>query len=154
MRVRLRAQSLLPLSAVAIFCLASLSANGVSAHALVRRTPLPLSQDTPYLFGRDEGHGDDEHDHMHSHSDETKAQPMPSSHGHSHGHGHGPPKVEINETDILLWHKPTPPSYGTHDFDDLNATNRHPGLMGLHALLMSLAFFVALPIGMWRLRTR
>ena len=67
--------------------------------------------------------------------------------GHDH-HGHSAPKLELNETDILLWHKPTPPSYGTHDLEDTNATNKYPGLMALHVLLMSSAFFIALPIGM------
>ena len=67
--------------------------------------------------------------------------------GHEHGHGHNAPLAEINETLILQWHKPTPPSYGTHDFDDPDVTSKYPGLMGLHALFMSLAFFGALPIG-------
>lgn len=73
---------------------------------------------------------------------------------HEHGHGHGAPLTEINETLILQWHKPTPPSYGTHDFDDANVTSKHPGLMGLHALFMSLAFFGALPVGTYRVHTR
>lgn len=73
---------------------------------------------------------------------------------HEHGHGHAAPLTEINETLILQWHKPTPPSYGTHDFDDKNVTSKHPGLMGLHALFMSLAFFGALPIGTFQAHTR
>lgn len=72
--------------------------------------------------------------------------PRDGSHEHGHG-GHGAPLTEINETLILQWHLPTPPSYGTHDFDDPDVTHKYPGLMGLHALLMSAAFFVALPIG-------
>lgn len=73
---------------------------------------------------------------------------------HEHGHGHAASLTEINETLILQWHKPTPPSYGTHDFDDKNVTSKHPGLMGLHALFMSLAFFGALPIGTFQAHTR
>ena len=67
---------------------------------------------------------------------------------------HGQPMAEINETQILQWHLPTPPSYWSVDIDepDPNIT-RYPALIALHALFMSLAFFVALPAGMLLLRT-
>ena len=70
---------------------------------------------------------DDSHMHMHS------AQPI----------------SEINETEILQWHLPTPPSYWSIDIEDRDPSiARYPALIALHALFMSLAFFVALPAGM------
>ncbi|KAG6378866.1 hypothetical protein JVT61DRAFT_13146 [Boletus reticuloceps] len=55
---------------------------------------------------------------------------------------------EINETEILQWHLPTPPSYWSIDIDDRDPNiPRYPALIALHALFMSLAFFVALPAG-------
>ena len=69
-------------------------------------------------------------------------------HGHGHGHGHAAPLVELNETEILLHHSPTPPSYWSIDIDDPGSGNaRHPTLMLLHSLFMMLAFFGALPAG-------
>ncbi|KAL1708522.1 hypothetical protein EV121DRAFT_254228 [Schizophyllum commune] len=68
--------------------------------------------------------------------------------GHGHGHGHHvQPMLELNETDLQLDHAPIPPSYYTIDFEDEGFENRHPGLMMSHILFMSLAFFVAYPIG-------
>ena len=67
--------------------------------------------------------------------------------GHEHMHMKGAPLTELNETLILQWHEPTPPSYATHDFEDPDVEHKYPYLMGLHALCMSLAFFGALPIG-------
>lgn len=66
-----------------------------------------------------------------------------------HGHHHmGAPLTELNETEILLHHAPTPPSYWSIDFEDeASDDRRYPGLMGLHILFMGLAFFGALPIG-------
>ncbi|KIJ70236.1 hypothetical protein HYDPIDRAFT_77408 [Hydnomerulius pinastri MD-312] len=64
-----------------------------------------------------------------------------------HNH-HGEPKTEVNETEILLWHLPTPPSYWSIDIEDVDPdVSRYPGLVALHVLLMSAAFFVALPAG-------
>jgi len=69
-------------------------------------------------------------------------------HGHDHGHGHAAPLVELNETEVLLYHVPTPPSYWSIDIDDPDSGSaRHPSLMLLHSLFMMLAFFVALPAG-------
>ena len=68
-------------------------------------------------------------------------------HDHAHGHGHAAPLLELNETDILRFHEPSPPSYGTHDFEDPDVEHKYPYLMGLHALFMGAAFFGALPIG-------
>jgi len=68
--------------------------------------------------------------------------------GHSHHNSHAAPLLRLNETEVLLYHALTPPSYWTIDIDDHDTdVSRHPGLMVLHGLLMSLAFFVALPIG-------
>ncbi|TCD66945.1 hypothetical protein EIP91_000723 [Steccherinum ochraceum] len=67
-----------------------------------------------------------------------------------HGHHHmGAPLTELNETEVLMYHAPTPPSYYTIDFEGDGPLNekRYPGLMGLHVLFMGLAFFGALPIG-------
>ena len=70
-------------------------------------------------------------------------------HGGHGGHGgHATTVVELNETEVVMTHGTTPPSYYWHDFmESSDDGNRYPGLMGLHALFMSLAFFGALPIG-------
>ncbi|KAI9001345.1 hypothetical protein BD414DRAFT_404717 [Trametes punicea] len=61
--------------------------------------------------------------------------------GHNH---HAQPLVELNEEHLA----PTPPSYFWLDIKEPPADEkRYPGLMALHALCMSLAFFGALPIG-------
>ncbi|KZT20784.1 hypothetical protein NEOLEDRAFT_1140318 [Neolentinus lepideus HHB14362 ss-1] len=66
-------------------------------------------------------------------------------HGHDH---HAAPKTVLNETEILMSHLPTPPSYWTNDFEDTETNDPHyPALMGMHILFMSLAFFGALPAG-------
>ncbi|TFK76049.1 hypothetical protein BDN72DRAFT_891903 [Pluteus cervinus] len=66
-------------------------------------------------------------------------------HGHHH---HGAPLTELNETEILLHHAPTPPSYYTVDWEgDSLSEPAHPGLIVTHAVLLGLAFFVALPAG-------
>ena len=72
-------------------------------------------------------------------------------HGHGHGHGHGnaAPIVELNETEVLLHHAPTPPSYWSIDIDDhTSGETRYPTLMVLHALFLTVAFFGALPAGL------
>lgn len=67
--------------------------------------------------------------------------------GSMHMH-HGQPEMEINETEILQWHLPTPPSYWSIDVENPDPdVPRYPGLMILHVVFMSLAFFVALPAG-------
>ncbi|KIM90974.1 hypothetical protein PILCRDRAFT_58846 [Piloderma croceum F 1598] len=68
--------------------------------------------------------------------------------GHSHHDSHSAPLLQLNETEVLMHHAPTPPSYWTIDIDEHDpGVSRHPGLMILHGLLMSLAFFIALPVG-------
>lgn len=68
---------------------------------------------------------------------------------HVHHSHHAAPLTELNETKLTMYHAPTPPSYWSIDFEDHNSDDsRYPGLIMLHGLLMSLAFFVALPIGM------
>jgi hypothetical protein len=70
--------------------------------------------------------------------------PLGSRDGHSHLNTHTPPIVRLNETE----HPPPPPSYWTIDIDSTDSSvARHLGLMVLHSLLMSLAFFIALPMG-------
>jgi hypothetical protein len=71
--------------------------------------------------------------------------------GMEHMHYSGAPLKELNESAILETHAPTPPSYWTIDIDETGA-DRHPNLMLAHALMMSLAFFVALPAGMCALQ--
>lgn len=98
------------------------------------------------------GHGEHAHDDMDMDMgmDSNMTQSPPSLFaGHDH-HVHGAPLLELNETLISMYHKPTPPSYGTFDLDGdrPEGTRAHPGLMGFHALCMSAAFFLALPIGM------
>lgn len=67
--------------------------------------------------------------------------------GHGH-HPHGAPLLRLNETEVLMNHSPTPASYWTIDIDIRDPdVSRYPGLMILHGLLMSLAFFIALPMG-------
>ncbi|KAH9927164.1 uncharacterized protein BXZ73DRAFT_102753 [Epithele typhae] len=62
-------------------------------------------------------------------------------------HHHGQPLTELNETEVTMYHDPTPPSYYWIDLVETGDEKRHPGLMALHVLFMSLAFFGALPIG-------
>ncbi|KAF8076243.1 hypothetical protein FPV67DRAFT_1558751 [Lyophyllum atratum] len=66
--------------------------------------------------------------------------------GHHHN-SHSAPLLELNETEVTMYHTPTPPSYYTIDFEGAGEGTRHPGFMMAHIVFMSLAFFVALPIG-------
>lgn len=67
--------------------------------------------------------------------------------GHAHHNSHADPLLVLNETEITLYHAPTPPSYYTIDWEGDGSEIRYPGLMITHSLFMGLAFFVALPIG-------
>ncbi|KDQ29141.1 hypothetical protein PLEOSDRAFT_1112118 [Pleurotus ostreatus PC15] len=68
--------------------------------------------------------------------------------GHGHHHSNAAPLLVLNETEVTMYHSPTPPSYFTIDWDDPDPQGaRHPGLMIAHGLFMMLAFFVALPAG-------
>lgn len=67
--------------------------------------------------------------------------------GDMHMHGASAPLAKINETEVLQWHAPTPPSYWTIDLEASEGERRYPGLMVAHALFMCLAFFVSLPAG-------
>ncbi|PPQ77379.1 hypothetical protein CVT25_010960 [Psilocybe cyanescens] len=67
--------------------------------------------------------------------------------GHEHQHAHGVPLLELNETQVIMYHAPTPPSYYTLDFEDEGYQKRHKGLMIFHGIFMCLAFFVSLPVG-------
>jgi len=67
---------------------------------------------------------------------------------HEHMHAHGAPLLELNETEITMYHQPTPPSYWTIDLvDKVPGEHRYPGLMAVHVLSMGFAFFGALPAG-------
>lgn len=67
----------------------------------------------------------------------------------SHHHHSGAPLLVLNETEVTMYHAPTPPSYYTIDWDDEGHESRHGGLMIMHGIFMSLAFFVSLPLGMF-----
>ncbi|KAK7061601.1 hypothetical protein R3P38DRAFT_2830402 [Favolaschia claudopus] len=69
--------------------------------------------------------------------------------GGEHGHHHGvAPLLELNETEVTLYHSPTPPSYYTIDWEDSDQVpgSRHPSLIITHSVFMSLAFFGFLPM--------
>ncbi|KAF8165188.1 hypothetical protein B0H34DRAFT_647571 [Crassisporium funariophilum] len=66
--------------------------------------------------------------------------------GHHHNHSIAP-LVQLNETEITAHHSPTPPSYYTIDWEDEGYQKRHGGIMIFHGIAMSLAFFIALPLG-------
>lgn len=66
----------------------------------------------------------------------------------AHHHHAGAPLLELNETEIALWHGSSLPSYYTIDWDGVDSIPIHyPGLIIAHAIFMCLAFFVALPLG-------
>ena len=77
--------------------------------------------------------------------------PRDGGHGHGgHGSHHAAPLVELNETEVTMYHAPTAPSYYWIDImESHTGEKRYPGLMAMHALFMSLAFFGALPIGVY-----
>ena len=56
------------------------------------------------------------------------------------------PLTELNETLLALSHAPTPPSYFAIDWDE-PSPDPHRAMMIWHAVLLSVAFFGALPIG-------
>jgi len=64
-----------------------------------------------------------------------------------HHNQHAAPLLQLNETEIIVHHAPTPPSYYTIDWEGGGSEKRHPGLLISHAVLMSLAFFLLLPVG-------
>lgn len=67
--------------------------------------------------------------------------------GGEHHHHPGAPLLILNETEVTMYHDPTPPSYYTADWEDAGYQQRHGSLMIAHGIFMCLAFFVALPIG-------
>ncbi|KAG6817196.1 hypothetical protein H0H87_011554 [Tephrocybe sp. NHM501043] len=71
---------------------------------------------------------------------------LASRDGSHHHNSHAAPLTVLNETEVTMYHAPTPPSYYTFDFEGMGDGARHPGLMMAHIIFMSLAFFVALPI--------
>jgi hypothetical protein len=73
--------------------------------------------------------------------------PRDGAHRIHHAHHHGAPLLELNETEVAMYHSPTPLSYWSIDIDVIDPdAARHPSLMVLHVLFTSLAFFVALPM--------
>jgi len=83
----------------------------------------------------------------HSHAQSISQGVLRRDDDHMHMH-HGAPLIELNETQILQWHAPTPPSYWSIDIVDRDpSVTRYPQFMALHVAFMILAFFVALPAG-------
>lgn len=83
-------------------------------------------------------HGDAEHEM-------TETAPAhPPSAQHNHLSSHWIPLREINETVILETHDPDPWSF--YD-QDTSAEGGYPGVLLVHVALMSLAFFILLPVG-------
>lgn len=105
---------------------------------LVARNPMPELAIRISLKPR---HGDDEHD---SHAPSTNGSSHVMASGH--GHGHAAPMLELNETAILEKFGPDPLSYYAHDFQLEGAEHKLGGLMVFHIVVMSLAFFVVLPL--------
>lgn len=65
-----------------------------------------------------------------------------------HHRPQGAPLLELNETEMNMYHAPTPDSYYTIDWEGAGGPGaRYPALMMTHIILMCLAFFVALPLG-------
>ncbi|GAA5947934.1 hypothetical protein JCM3765_007036 [Sporobolomyces pararoseus] len=64
---------------------------------------------------------------------------------HDHHHSREPPKLILNETEILLTHAPDPPSYLDLDQTDEGMA----GTMIAHIVSMSLAFFGLLPLAIF-----
>ncbi|KAF8192599.1 hypothetical protein BJ912DRAFT_267484 [Pholiota molesta] len=67
--------------------------------------------------------------------------------GHEHHNHNAAPLLVLNETEVTMYHAPTPPSYYTIDWEDEGYQQRHAGLMVAHGIFMCLAFFVSVPFG-------
>jgi hypothetical protein len=63
------------------------------------------------------------------------------------------PLLEIDESQVLPNHEPTPPSYYTADWEDEGHQSRHGGLMIVHGVFMGFAFFVSWPLGAFNIRS-
>ena len=57
------------------------------------------------------------------------------------------PMLVLNETDLLLTHAPDPMSYWAHDFERGEQDPNWGGLMAVHVVGMTLAWFILLPVG-------
>ncbi|KAH8830714.1 cytoplasmic protein [Flagelloscypha sp. PMI_526] len=80
------------------------------------------------------------------HDSSLVARISPRDDTHMHHGGHVEPLTMLNETEVLMYHSPTPPSYYTFDWEDASSEHSsHAGLMITHGVFMSAAFFVALP---------
>jgi len=62
---------------------------------------------------------------------------------HNHHNSRLPPKLELDEAEILKTHSPDPPSY--YDLDQTDEGMK--GTMIGHIVMMSVAFFMFLPLG-------
>jgi hypothetical protein len=69
--------------------------------------------------------------------------------GHEHHNHNAAPLLVLNETEVTMYHAPTPPSYYTIDWEDEGYQQRHAGLMVAHGIFMGLAFFVSVPFGVF-----
>lgn len=69
--------------------------------------------------------------------------------GHEHHNHNAAPLLVLNETEVTMYHAPTPPSYYTFDWEDQGYQQRHAGLMIAHGIFMCFAFFVSIPVGVF-----
>lgn len=133
-----------------IFATASLVAragDSSSGSDLVARVPQPVPEFTVPQYLRPRHDDDNKSSHgapdMSTPSKTTVHAPGSS---HEHGHGHGQPMTELNETAILEKFGPDPLSYYSHDFESEEDDQGHGSLMIFHIGMMSLAFFIVLPL--------
>ncbi|KAK4704761.1 hypothetical protein P7C70_g1445, partial [Phenoliferia sp. Uapishka_3] len=135
-------------------CAAATPAPAVAALELRQTSPVKIAERTvengKSLIGPRHGDEDEMEMEMGSHSGVNNivnntelAKLRQSDHHHD---SHVAPLLYINETQILLHHDPDPMSY--LELDTL-AEGGYPGVLAVHIFLMSLAFFVCLPISLF-----
>lgn len=91
--------------------------------------------------------------HLDSSSEANSSMPTTipvaeSSHqhgGHDHHHSHAKPLTEYNESNTIFWHGEDPLSHLDHD----STTEGHRGVLVVHVLFATLAFFVLLPLALF-----
>jgi hypothetical protein len=85
------------------------------------------------------------------HEHETPSELPGAYSSHQSQHRHPQPLLELNETEVLLYHAPDPLSYWVHDFEsdhgESTGSSNWRGMMALHVVGMTLAFFILLPVG-------
>ncbi|BGP24890.1 integral membrane protein [Rhodotorula toruloides] len=154
----MRAAVLVLLAATATLALPSVSPS--PPRDLARRR----SADAQYLEVLVPRHGDDDdddlgamehakamtsgqsaHDDTAAPASSVEAQAHSRGDEHARGHSHAKPLLELNETQILLTHSPDPPAYWDFDHSD----EGKPAVLYVHIALMTLAYFVLLPLALF-----